>query len=226
MAGCVDDAAETVEPDRLPSPEPTVLELLPTPTLAPGVPTPLLPTPPITPTAEPDDAQAAAAEKTESGGPTGPPTATPEISQRLTLGNEALIYGDYATVIEQLHKALQQEPTLEPDLQSDALYKLGVAYLAEGQFDEAATMFNQLLNLPGEEAPSAADFHLAQASVALGDYVTAVEAYNSYLEANPDTAAYIYPLIAESYLALGDSELALEAYESALSGASNRLKAY
>ena len=156
----------------------------------------------------------------------GPPTATPEISQRLALGNEALDYGDYTTVVEQLSKALQQEPTLEPELQADALYKLGVAYLAEGQVDEAATMFNQLLSLPGEKAPSAANFHLAQASVSLGDYETAVDAYQAYLDTNPDMAAYIYPLIAESYLAMGDSELALEAYESALSGASNRLKEY
>ena len=226
MVGCAEEAAEPAEPDRLPSPEVALLELLPTPTLAPGVPTPPLPTPPITPTVVPNDAQGAADETAESTDLSGPPTATPEISSRLTLGNEALDYGDYMTAIEQFSKALQQEPALEPEVQAGALYELGVAYLAEGQVGEAATMFNQLLNLPGGEATSAANFHLAQASAALGDYETAVDNYQAYLDANPDMAAYIYPLIAESYLAMGDSESALEAYESALSGASNPLKAY
>ncbi len=116
MAGCAEEAVEPAEPDRLPSPEVAVLELLPTPTLAPGVPTPPLPTPPITPTVVPDDAQGAADETAESSDLSTPPTATPEISSRLTLGNEALDYGDYMTAIEQFSKALQQEPALEPEV--------------------------------------------------------------------------------------------------------------
>jgi soluble lytic murein transglycosylase len=156
----------------------------------------------------------------------GPATATPEISERLNLGYDALSYGNYAVAIEQLSRTLQQEPPLEPELQADTLYKLGIAYLAEGEVGEAATMFNQLLGLAGENAPTAAHFHLAQASARLGDYETAVDAYQTYLDAHPDMAAYIYPFVAETYLALGDSGAALDAYEEALTGSSHRLKEY
>jgi len=219
MAGC---AEETAEPDPLPTLEATIVALLPTPTLAPGVPTPPLPTPPITPTVEADDSRGTA----EQSKPTGPPTATPEISERLLLADEALVFGDHLVAIEQFSKALLQEPTLEPVLQADALHKLGLSYLAEGQVGDAATMFNQLLELPSDSIPTAANFHLAQASVSLGDYEIAIDAYQAYLDENSDMAAYVYPLIAETYLALGDSGAALEAYEAALSGPSHRLKEY
>jgi soluble lytic murein transglycosylase len=229
MAGCAEGAVETAEPaelDRLPPLEPLIDELLPTPTLAPGVPTRPLPTPPITPTVEPSGSQGAEDDAAEPTIQLGPPTATPEITQRLAVGADSLDIGDYSVAIEQLSKALQQEPNLEPELQADTLFKLGIAYLADGQVAEAATMFNQLFSLPGDEAPSAAYFHLAEASASLGDYETAVDAYRTYVDANPDMAAYIYPLIAETYLAIGDSESALEAYEASLSGSSHRIKEY
>ena len=219
IAGCDSDPAQL---DPAPIMAPTVSAQRPTPTLAPGVPTPPLPTPPITPSPAAGESAAGAS------GPTtvGPATATPELSERLDLGHDALAYENNEVAIEQFSKALQQKPTLEPESQADTLYNLGIAYLAEGEAGDAATMFNQLLGLAGDKAPAAAHFHLAQASVSLGDYETAVAAYHDYLEANPDMAAYIYPLIAESYLALGDSGAALVAYEAALAGSSHRLNEY
>jgi soluble lytic murein transglycosylase len=218
-AGCV---TEPVEVDSVPISAPTVSNLQPTPTLAPGVPTPPLPTPPITPSAEAEESQV----ETASPASEGPVTATPEILERLDLGHDALTYENHAAAIEQFISALQQEASLEPESQADILYKLGIAYLAEGEVGDAATMFNQLLGLAGDNAPAEAHFHLAQASVMLGDYDTAVDAYQTYLDAHPDMAAYIYPFIAETYLALGDSGAALDAYEAALIGSSHRLKEY
>ncbi len=217
--GCATAPAE-VAPFPLASPSTRPLQ--PTPTLVPGLPTPLLPTPLITPSAP---AGELAARLTPSP-VAGTATATPEISERLVLGSDALVYGNYESAIEQYSQALQQEAALEPAAQIDTLFQLGVAYLADGEAGDAATMFNQLLGLAGDDAPAAAHFHLAQASMSLGEYETAVDQYRAYLDDNPDMAAYIYPLIAESYLALGDSEAALGAYEAALTGESHRLNEY
>ncbi len=219
VSGC---QSEAVELESAPTIAPTASTLLPTPTLAPGVPTPPLPTPPITPTAA-ADAQQSATTFSVTDDPAQP---TPEIAERLDLGNEALNYGNYEAAISQFSKALRQEPELEPQVQAETLYKLGIAYLAEEAMVEAATMFNQLLGLADEETPAPTHFHLAQTSFALGDFETAIEQYLAYLDIHPDMAAYVYPFIAEAYLALDDYQAAMEAYESALAGHAHRLKEY
>ena len=162
-SGC---QSEPVAVESEPTIAPTISSLLPTPTLAPGVPTPPLPTPPITPTAA-ADAQQSATNFSTADDPAQP---TPEIAERLDLGEEALNYGNYEDAISQFSNALRQEPELEPEAQAETLYKQGLAYLAEEAMVYAATMFNQLLGLAGEDAPAAVHFHLAQASLASGDF--------------------------------------------------------
>ena len=219
VAGC---ATEPVNPVTVATRVPSDANMQPTPTLVLGAPTRPLPTPPITPSPEASESQAETAQASSSE----PLTATPEISERLNLGQESLTVGNYAAAIEQISSVLLQDPLLEPESQNEALFQLGAAYLAEGEAGDAATMFNQLLGLAGEEAPAAAHFYLAQASISLGDYKTAISAYQAYLDLQPDMAAYVYPLIAEAYLALGESGAALEAYEAALTGNSHRIKEY
>ncbi len=206
---------ETVE-------ETPALSILPTPTLAAGAPTPPLPTPLITPTVEKTRTPAYILELEGAGDPSV--EATPDIEERVEIGERALAYGDYDTAVEQFSLALQQETDLDAADQGVLLYDLGLAYLSDEQVGEAATMFHQLLNLPEGNPPPEAHFQLAQASMALGEYETAVAEYLAYLNSNPDMAAYVQPLIADAYLALGDSESALQAYEAALEGPAYRVK--
>lgn len=224
ITACSEEPEIVVNLNPTPTVQARALTLLPTPTLAAGAPTPPLPTPPITRTAENGLLSDSLTTESEDAGTPVPPTATPELAERLELAQSALDYGDYDTAIEHFSAALQQEPGLETEAQGETLYSLGVAYLDDGQYDDAVTMFNQLLTLPGVDPPPAADFHLARASVELGDFATAINAYQTYLDANPEMAAYVQPLIAEAALALGDSESALMAYELALEGPSYRLK--
>ena len=224
ITACSEEPKSTANVNPAPTAKPTTRTLLPTPTLVPGVPPPPIPTPPITPTVEKGALTGALEEVGEGDSHSGPPTATPELGDRLDLANSSLDYGDYDTAVEQFSAALRQEPQMKPEAQSAVLYSLGAAYLADEQYGDAATMFNQLLTLPGGSPPPAADFHLGRASFELGDFATAVDAYRAYLDDNPDMAAYVQPLIAEAYLALGDSESALKAYEAALTGPSYRLK--
>ncbi|MDX1415763.1 MAG: tetratricopeptide repeat protein [Candidatus Promineifilaceae bacterium] len=224
ITACSEGPAPAVEESNLPTAESTALTLLPTPTLAGGVATPPLPTPLITSTAENGTAAGQPDQQAEEDRDAGPPTATPELEIRLELANSSLAYGDYDTVIEQLSAALQQDPGLEPEAQGETLYSLGTAYLTEERFAEAATMFNQLLTLNGVDPPPATYFQQGRASLELGDYATAIDAFKSYLEARPHMTAYVQPLIAESYLALGESDSALAAYEAALEGPAYRIK--
>lgn len=210
----------TAAPEQ--SDEPTALSLLPTPTLASGAPTPRLPTPPITPTVEKTSTPTYFLELEQAEGQS--PEATPDLEDRMEIGERALEYGDYDTAVEQLSLALQQDSDQDPALQGTLLYDLGAAYLFDQQFGDAATMFHQLLTLPEGDPPPEAHFQLAQASMALGEYETAVAEYLAYLDSSPDMAAYVQPLIADAYLALGDSESALQAYEAALEGPAYRVK--
>ncbi len=222
MTACGDGQAPVVDVNPTPTTGPTALTLLPTPTLVEGVPTPPLPTPAITPTVENGASTSAAAEANDDL--SSSPTEVLALTDRLDLAHSALDYGDYDTAVQQFSAALQQDPDMEPQAQGAVLYALGVAYLADEQYGNAATMFHQLLNLPKGEPPTEANFHLGRASVELGDFETAVDAFRGYLDDNPDMVAYVQPLIAEAYLALGDSASALEAYEAALTGPSYRIK--
>lgn len=225
LVGCGSDAAEVAP---LVSTGIVASPVAPTPTLDPGVPTLPPPTPEITPRAQGETAvlQSETADPAASTSPTpaGPPTPTPSVAQRFTLGAEALVVGDYDTAETHFRAALQQQDALSEAQQREALQQLGVAYLRDARYGDAATVFNQLLDLAGDEAPPDVYFHLGRASAASGDHATALEAYETYLAAVPEMAAYVYPRMAESHLALDDRAAAVAAYEAALEGPAYRLK--
>ncbi len=71
--------------------------------------------------------------------------------------------------------------------------------------------------------PQAASFLLANAYERQGDCGAAINAYETYLAANPDMVAYVQPRLATCHLALADREAALTAYEAAAAAPSHRL---
>jgi soluble lytic murein transglycosylase len=162
----------------------------------------LLPTPIVTPS---------------PSGPTMTPSATPDTGERLDIGNRAFEIGDFKLAVEQFSHALQQEPNLEQEKQADTLLKLGRSYLAEEEYLDAATIFNQLINLQGvENHPIEVFFWLGQAYAGQGSYEAAIQSYELFLNKEPDMGGYVYPLIAEAYKELGDEVAAIAAYEAAL----------
>jgi soluble lytic murein transglycosylase len=221
LVGCGGETAVPADPPADPTlSNPT--QLLPTPTLAAGVPTPPLPTPAVTPQSAAPTPAAPEARALDGALALAP---TPVVSERLALGRTALAEGDYAAAVETFSAALAQPDGLDEAGQQAALLELGVAYLRDGRYPDAITIFNQLLGLAGDQAPPAARFHLGQAHAALGDHRAALDAYAAYLDANPDMAAYVQPLLAQAHLALGDRAAALAAYEAALQGPAQRLHA-
>ncbi len=184
----------------------------PTPTLIPG-----LPTDPPPPTIGPSP--------TFTPSPT--PTATPLPATRIALGEQALAEGDWETAVSQFESSLSQPGALTDAQQTESLLNLGKSYLQDGRFAPAADTFTQLLitNNP----PPETRFLLALSLDGTADYQNAIAAYQAYLAANPEMAAYVQPRIAADYLALGEretangQELAVAAYEAALDAPAHRL---
>jgi soluble lytic murein transglycosylase len=228
LAACA-GAEQMVPGTAVPTPLPTLvleqaaLAVLPTPTLDPAAPTRSLPTPPVTPRAG-ERAAPLEAVPTEPAGPTAVPSATPLPQERLALGNGAFALLDYKTAVEQFSRLLREEEGLDEQTQVTVLYKLGQAYLAEEQWVDAATIFNQLIALTDGDPPRDTTFYLGQAYMAQEAYGPAVDAYTSFLALSPELGAYIYPLIGQTQQALGDDAAAVAAYEAALESPASRLK--
>ncbi|MCB9422936.1 MAG: transglycosylase SLT domain-containing protein [Ardenticatenaceae bacterium] len=201
LAACANDP---IPPTPL-AQEPTAT-MPPTPTLIPG-----LPTDPPPPTIAPSPTFT----------PIPTPTATPPPATRIALGEAALAEGNLETAADQLATGLSEAEALTEPQQIAALLSLGKAYLDDGRFPEAATTFTQLLDTG--QAPTETGFLLAQALEGAGDNEGAIAAYQAYLDANPEMAAYVQPRIAAAYLALGDTAQAIAAYEAALTGPAHRL---
>lgn len=201
LAACTDGTA-------VPTPlvhQPTAT-LLPTPTLIPG-----LPTDPPPPTIAPSPTFTAVPS----------PTPTPPPATRIALGEEALARGNFDAAAEQFEAGLSQPDELDDPQAIAALLNLGKTYLSNGRFPQAVTTFTQLLDT--KQAPTETGFLLAQALEGAGDNEAAIAAYQAYLEANPEMAAYVQPRRATAYLALGDTAQAIAAYEAAFKGPAHRL---
>lgn len=203
---------------------------VPTPTLAAGLPT----VPPPPPTQPPADT-----DVVDSGVPTDEPlptlTAVPTVTplptptnlpspvERFAQADANMHNGNFAQAITLLEANVQQPDAFSRTAQIDNLYNLGVAYLREARYDEALGAFEQVTALTGEETPTAVHYFTGQARAALGDFPGAIAAYQSYVNANSDLGAYIYPLIAEAYAATGDAANTQLAREAAANAPAHRL---
>lgn len=201
--------------------------LMPTPTLAAG-----LPTVPVPPTELPLNTAVATPEPTQplptlTAVPTITPlptaTAMPMPSERMHLADTHLHNGNYAQAITLLEANAQQPEAFTPAQQVNTLYSLGVAYGREGRHEDALRAFDQLVALAGEQTPAAAHFYTGQARAVLGDHAGAIAAFQAYLNTNADMGAYVYPLMAEAYTAMGDTVNAQAAREAAVAAPAHRL---
>ncbi|HMT22326.1 MAG TPA: tetratricopeptide repeat protein, partial [Promineifilum sp.] len=227
--------------------------LLPTPTLAAPVlldplrpPTPnVLPSPTSLPgatTAEPAPAEPIELPVVEP--PPASPTpislpegATPE--ELLALGRRSADEGDQTTAAAAFRAVLDAPGALDDAQIAEARLGLAVALLADGQNSDAALELEALTAAPQDRAGVLGDrssngklpvaqiaaFHLGRARAATGDHAGAIAAYETFLAANPDMAAYIQPLIADARAALGDDAGVVAALEGALDAPAQRFKA-
>jgi soluble lytic murein transglycosylase len=211
---------------------------VPTPTLFPGLPTSSLRSPNMAQTPEPDGilvtpTSTPTVEQTPTPSVIWTPTATPQIAKRIELGIDHLRNENYVGALAEFQAVLLSDPSGRRQ-QQDALFGLGKAALASGQYMVAADAFSQLIaggteqddsieseleseSVPLDQLVYDAYFLLAQVYVNRGQCRAAVRAYESYLSGNPDMEAYVQPRIAECHLALNDHTAAVSAYEKAAS---------
>jgi len=214
LAGCGGEDSPAATPIAF---QPTAT-LPATPTLANGA-LSSVPTPPITPRAGEEIVTEIVPMATVDVNVT--PTNTPQPQERLDIGDAALAEENVVVAIEQFQTSLQLEDDLTEEERQDALYSLGVAYMQDEKYAEAAEAFNQRI-ATGGKLPDPIYFQLGQALTNLGDTTGAISAYETYLAANPDTGAYVGPMIAEAYLSLGDWAAAVSTYETAVTAPSHR----
>ncbi|MFO7679091.1 MAG: transglycosylase SLT domain-containing protein [Chloroflexota bacterium] len=218
LAGCTGaEAAEATPIAFLPT-----ATLPATPTLVNGASAGSVPTPPVTPRAGAgEEAAAEPLSATASETAVTTPTVTPPPQERLAIGDTALGEANFEVAIEQFQASLQVGNLTETEKQT-ALYNLGVAYLQDEKFAEAAEAFKQRI-AAGGKLPEPLYFQLGQALAGTGDAAGAIAAYETYLAANTDTGAYVGPIIAQAYLNLGDRAAAVAAYETAVTAPAHRL---
>lgn len=162
------------------------------------------------------------------------PTATPLPEERPRIGQELLAEENFSAAAEQFRAGLQSGQLAEGEQQSARL-GLAVTQLRQEDYAAAAETLGQVLASAAtapeaEDAPgrlkaagsangwSDAYFFLAQAHEGLGDCEAAIGAYQSFLTANADLAAYVQPRIAACYLTLGDRPAAIAALAQAVMG--------
>ncbi|PID86003.1 MAG: hypothetical protein CSA11_05540 [Chloroflexi bacterium] len=191
-----------------------------TPTLMPGV-LQNAPTPMITPQTGSEVTEAPPTE-TAALPPSVTPSATPKPQERLEIADAALAEENAVVAIEQFQMSLQLKDDLTEAERLEALYNLGVAYLQDEMFYEAAEAFKQRI-AAGGNLPEPIYFQLGQALANVEDTAGAIAAYDAYLTANPEMAAYVAPLLAQAYLSLGDRAAAMAAYDTAVTAPAHRL---
>jgi soluble lytic murein transglycosylase len=152
------------------------------------------------------------------------------------LAQAALRNEDFATAAGHFEALRLAFGDLSAEQQQEALLGLALAYLRSERPAQAADVLDELVAAAGgpgsgsqslqpatEPHPALAHFFLAQAHQQQADCPAALEAYQAYLDANPDMAAYIFPRMAGCYTLLGDRAATVAAYEAALASAAHRL---
>lgn len=198
--------------------------IIPTPTLASGLPTP---TPP--PGVSQEEPDPVTPTTTTTPTPSLTPTVTPEPVERFPLGQEFFYYEDYEAAVTEFEISLASG-ILDDAQTREGLLKLGQSFYHLSQYQTAAETFSELLaqtsleenpeavTRPGQAQPSDAYYWLAQAYSNIGDCAAAIGAYETYLSINPDMSAYVQPSVGDCHLVQGDRTAAIEAYQAAVTG--------
>jgi soluble lytic murein transglycosylase len=152
--------------------------------------------------------------------PTTPtPTATPTPEARVVLGEAAMNNGDYDTALSQFQVALT---STDSEIAAEAMLGIGRVYYLKQDYTNAAQQLGWLINtVPGGEWRTKAFYFLAKSYEGLGADSQAVDAYQSFLDADPQSPilADILELQGDDLTSVGDNARALTVYQRALNTA-------
>ena len=144
--------------------------------------------------------------------PTNLATATPSVHESITLGDRALLNGDYDAAIAQYNAALAAGIESER-----AAFFLARATYQTGNISEARGMLESLLaNLPAGEYASRANLLLGDIAMAQQDWAAAVAAYQRLLSLAPGVLNdIVQERVGDASFAGGLTDQAVQAYRAA-----------
>jgi soluble lytic murein transglycosylase len=150
--------------------------------------------------------------------PTSTPTPIPD--ERLHIGDLALVNEDWEKALSEYHHAL--ESSTNPDHQSETLLKIGRTNQLAGNFYEAASVLERLIqDYPDSPHIAYANFYLGQAYSGMERYSDAAHAYLNYLVLRPGIIdAYILDLRGDALFYAGDYPSAAIDYQASLNSPS------
>jgi len=147
--------------------------------------------------------------------PTATPTPTPLPAVLIERAQVALHNGDYAAA-QAVYEALLPEQLDESEA---ALTRFGLAQslLQNEAYAEAIHTLRELIaDYPAQSLVPDAHFLMAEALVADGQYLAAVDAYRAYLAEREVIAPYVQMWIGDAYTFTGVYNKAVEAYQEGL----------
>jgi peptidoglycan lytic transglycosylase len=157
-------------------------------------------------------------EFTSTPTPTATPTPspTPLPAARVSLGDQALLNGDWEAARNEFQTALDSSP--DAAVQSAARLGLARTLYEAGSYAEAQAALQNLLDSEDDPAIAAeASFFLAQALDAQEQYLPAAEAYARYVELRPGLIdGYVQALRGDALMNAGEYGAAIGAYQAAL----------
>ena len=145
--------------------------------------------------------------------PTATPTPLP--AARVDLGDRAIFYGDYENAFSEFETALGTSS--DSTIQYAARLGIARTHFLAGELVEAQNILEDLISSGGESPLRAEAYFLwAQIEEAQGNYHSAVEAYQRYLELRPGLIdSYVYELQGDLLSTAGDYPAAITAYQAA-----------
>ncbi len=151
-------------------------------------------------------------DTTAAASPTPTATPTPQPKARITLGEQAILSGDYDAALNEFWQARAQ--STDPEVIASAQLGVGRVLLMKSDFNGAVDQLTWLLtNFSEGETRNRAYFFLARAYEGLKEYRLAADAYQNYLTALPGVLdSEILEMEGDALMNAGDPASAKSAY--------------
>jgi len=156
--------------------------------------------------------------------PTITPTPTPLPAARLDEAEQARFYGDWERALTLFESIRMQSSDLS--VQQEAAYGIALTYSQDLRFPEAIQELSVLISQAEDPELRARAYYLrAAARIEIGEYLSAAEDYQGYLETRPGVMdEAVSELRGDALFAGGDYAAAQAAYREALLAAGDALQ--
>ncbi len=157
---------------------------------------------------------------TTTASPTPTVVPTPQPKERITLGEQDLLYGDYDAAMNEFWTA--RETSIDPEVIATAQLGVGRVLMIKGDYQGAIEQFLWLQqNFSEGPIRDTAHFYLARAYEGQKDYESAANSYSKYLESQPGALdSEILEMQGDAWMKAENYSAAKQSYTAAMEKAS------